>query len=519
MRSYGITNAAPYAAAPAVGLAGDTYFHTGLKQLYLSDGTQWIPYLTSNWNSAWGVVAQGTLTANSGNVGGTYTSIGLNATWTPVVGRRYKTSVDLLPVINQASTVFQCQIREFAGGTVVDGTSTTIAYAGYGDSLDFFTIVTPASAASITHMVYIACTTGTCYCYADATTPMRIVVEDVGPVTFAASGPGPDTPAYFHGSANTFAATPATWTDVTWAAPSSNVGFTFTANTRDIIVNQAGKYRASAALVGYSNATGGNAMNVQVIQYASNGSTVKAVRASQSDLQSPIGYWFQSLVETIFDCVAGDIIRVQGQPAAAIAWSAGASWVMIFPVGGTKGDPGIGIIPGGATNQVLAKKSGSDYDTQWLTTSSTAIPTGGATNQALVKKSATDYDTQWASAVGAWQAVSFSTGWTNYGGGWQTARYRLEEFGATVRLEGLVVHAAAIGGETTVAILPAGYRPPQHLLFSTIASNNVPQNDQYTRLDIQADGVILLRAFAGSSPPNSAYAIVYLSLNCSWSLT
>jgi hypothetical protein len=41
MRSYGITNAAPYAAAPAVGAAGDTYFDTTAKQLYLCDGTQW----------------------------------------------------------------------------------------------------------------------------------------------------------------------------------------------------------------------------------------------------------------------------------------------------------------------------------------------------------------------------------------------------------------------------------------------------------------------------------------------
>lgn len=41
MRSYGITNAAPYASAPAVGAAGDTYYNTGSKILYLSDGTAW----------------------------------------------------------------------------------------------------------------------------------------------------------------------------------------------------------------------------------------------------------------------------------------------------------------------------------------------------------------------------------------------------------------------------------------------------------------------------------------------
>jgi len=40
-RDYGITNAAPYASAPAVGLAGDTYWNTGEKALYGSDGTTW----------------------------------------------------------------------------------------------------------------------------------------------------------------------------------------------------------------------------------------------------------------------------------------------------------------------------------------------------------------------------------------------------------------------------------------------------------------------------------------------
>jgi len=41
-RTYGITNAAPYASAPAVGAAGDTYWDTTGKVLYVSDGTAWV---------------------------------------------------------------------------------------------------------------------------------------------------------------------------------------------------------------------------------------------------------------------------------------------------------------------------------------------------------------------------------------------------------------------------------------------------------------------------------------------
>lgn len=34
---------------------------------------------------------------------------------------------------------------------------------------------------------------------------------------------------------------------------------------------------------------------------------------------------------------------------------------------GPKGDPGGGVIAGGTTGQVLAKKSGTDYDVEWIT--------------------------------------------------------------------------------------------------------------------------------------------------------
>ena len=34
---------------------------------------------------------------------------------------------------------------------------------------------------------------------------------------------------------------------------------------------------------------------------------------------------------------------------------------------GPKGDPGVGVSPGGAAGQMLVKKSGADYDTEWRT--------------------------------------------------------------------------------------------------------------------------------------------------------
>lgn len=44
MRNYGISNAAPYASAPALGPAGDIYFNTTSKLLFVSDGIAWRPF-------------------------------------------------------------------------------------------------------------------------------------------------------------------------------------------------------------------------------------------------------------------------------------------------------------------------------------------------------------------------------------------------------------------------------------------------------------------------------------------
>ena len=51
------------------------------------------------------------------------------------------------------------------------------------------------------------------------------------------------------------------------------------------------------------------------------------------------------------------------EPFSGYIWD-GSAWVDLGVIG--KGDPGEGVPPGGTTGQVLAKASGTDYDTQWV---------------------------------------------------------------------------------------------------------------------------------------------------------
>lgn len=65
---------------------------------------------------------------------------------------------------------------------------------------------------------------------------------------------------------------------------------------------------------------------------------------------------------------------------------------------GTGGTVTVNPLPaGGTTGQVLAKNSGTNFDTSWETIGS--VISGGTTNQVLAKNSNTNFDTKWENAV------------------------------------------------------------------------------------------------------------------------
>ena len=61
------------------------------------------------------------------------------------------------------------------------------------------------------------------------------------------------------------------------------------------------------------------------------------------------------------DRIEAEILDVLGEEVAA------AVDTPLVVIEGPKGDPGVGVSPGGAAGQMLVKKSGTDYDTSWRT--------------------------------------------------------------------------------------------------------------------------------------------------------
>ena len=88
--------------------------------------------------------------------------------------------------------------------------------------------------------------------------------------------------------------------------------------------------------------------------------------------------------------------------------------------------------------------------------------------------------TQAVSPPDTWHSFAYSNGWVDYGAPYSPAGYRKLSSGLVV-LKGLVMNGTA----TTIATLPAGYRPGIQLLFGAQTSPNV-----MCRVDVSTAGVI-----------------------------
>jgi hypothetical protein len=96
-----------------------------------------------------------------------------------------------------------------------------------------------------------------------------------------------------------------------------------------------------------------------------------------------------------------------------------------------------------------------------------------------------------------WQYVTFLNSWTDYGVSWNRAQFRKDPTGR-VWVRGLVKRTTA-GYTPPIFVLPVNYRPKKIHIFNTIGNNN------YSRIDVGADGVVALSASASGSATPEAF--------------
>lgn len=88
------------------------------------------------------------------------------------------------------------------------------------------------------------------------------------------------------------------------------------------------------------------------------------------------------------------------------------------------------------------------------------------------------------SGKGSWQTATLQGAWVNYGGNYPILQYTKAADGV-VTLRGLVQNGST---DSVIATLPAGYRPAETALMTSVCS------DAYCRYDIQEDGDIVFRS-------------------------
>ncbi len=157
---------------------------------------QWTPILgsgfdaanTMRWNSAWGVIAQATVTANQGPLTAVTPVTGATVTITAVAGRRYRISWESQASFDAADGVALFQLLKDGSMVQQMPWHLRVAAVGGGALIEYHDAPT---AGSHTYSISIGrgAGTGNLTMGATATQPSTLTVTDVGPVTQASIAP------------------------------------------------------------------------------------------------------------------------------------------------------------------------------------------------------------------------------------------------------------------------------------------------------------------------------------------
>lgn len=368
-RAYGTTNAAPYAAAPAVGASGDTYFNTTSKLMYLSDGTQWIAIQSGGSGATFDgftrthASATGATDTTMAIPGATYTDIplalaidALGSTYTPN-GTNTRFAVpadgvyDLSAHISAAAAGWPAASGLWwaitVNGLVLERTytnggqayeSSVIALQRYLRAGDLVAIMVYSGTATT---IRVLGASGAYGATSDARQPYLSVWR-------AGTGPtGPTGPAggllgttgYYYGYATGFGVAAGSLTPITWNTQGVISGFTPALGGSGVAITAtiAGRYKVDAQITIANGATATAYFVCRLEHYNAVGTLL-----AQRDVVGPgvaASAYSEADVSGVFNMAVGDYVRALFQPAQAANLDA-RTWIEVTPVGGAKGDTG-----------------------------------------------------------------------------------------------------------------------------------------------------------------------------------
>jgi hypothetical protein len=394
-RSFGTTNAAPYASPPSVGAAGDTYFNTTSKTLYLSDGTQWIQVqggggaVTSLGPSAGQAILadRTTSTANTWFDWGSPITLPA-ASVPPGIG-----PITVLGLVTGSANEFsQTQMLPQVRVAISMDNGATWSYGSVAQETPVGMNSLFINRTPVTHSHVLTGTpTAAVLVKAQVQSDKTTSVFNAGQLSWwlgtGAVGPqGPQGPAgppgtdptsflasYFLGNLNTDGAartsgaytqlsfTQIAATSFTLAVQEASFGY------RNIVAGVAGRYLVNATVGGYGSTVNVGRVTLRLDTKTAAGATKFSREIVAEGVTA--GFNNQASVTVVVDLLAGEYINLWVNPGAAgfvIDYGGAYSYITVVPIGGPQG-------PVGPVGPDIASAQSSYW---WSTPVTGAIPQG-----------------------------------------------------------------------------------------------------------------------------------------------
>ena len=336
----------------------------------------------STWDSAWGAVGYALITADQ-TISAAGDVAGLSITFTPVAGRRYKTTISMLIVSGNTAGIIVARILN-GDGYVVQQRNYTVGINYYFDA-SCELVESDLPAVPTVRKANLDLATTTAQILASEFIPAFILVEDIGPVALSVPPPTQPDDTLNRTRWNT------SWGIVATGTFAVAEGATFTtgmllASPLWITLQVGRRYRFKCTVRAIS-ATADSWIYVTLFRddsiYIDDRHVQVKGAANFTNLAADWLVDGDGISHGFYTTTEGSLNGVIGYPAEWSIEDLGPV-ALTSPPPTPPGAPG--LTGGGTTGQVLTKKSDVDYDAQWSTVSKLVqgsvtggrLPVGGA---------------------------------------------------------------------------------------------------------------------------------------------